>query len=97
MFSMFVVWGRLEWIWGVGLSPSFSSPKQFGLTSLGDTEGALGCVLLYEAGQGYAGGMSRGCWSRSLPRGRTLGGEAAVAPWVCVGCLWVLKNPNVSY
>lgn len=42
---MFVVLGRLEWIWGVGLSPSFSSPKEFGLALLGDVR--VGSVVYY--------------------------------------------------
>lgn len=39
--------------------------------------------LLYEAGQGYAEGMSRSAWNLSLPRDLELtflGGEVAAAP-----------------
>lgn len=78
-----MVWGKLEWIWGLGLS-TFSRPEEFGLALLGDTSVGSSVYQLYAAGQGYAEGMSRRSWNPRLPGACldlcTLCGEVAVAP-----------------
>lgn len=91
---MFVVWGRLEGIWGVGLSPSFSSPKEFGLALWGDLRVGSAVYRCVKQVRGMQGAGVEAVGVLNLPRG---------LPW-CVypgwgaksrSCCWCLYRPSL--